>query len=81
MGIEFNGTADIVLKNETITFGQEVTLLAKVENVDVSYRLVWEANDNDERGWYTIASGSEYTFVVTPDIVEREYRVIVFAVD
>ncbi len=49
--------------------------------MDISYRLVWEANDKDERGWYTIASGPEYTFTVMPENIEREYRVVIFAVD
>jgi len=58
-----------------------VTLQAKVKNVDISYRLVWEANDDDDRGWYTIGSGSEYSFTVTPENVRRQFRVVMFAVD
>ena len=79
--VEFSGTADIVLKNDEIYYDRDVTLVAKVSGVEMSYRLVWEANDGDERGWYTIASGPEYTFTVTRDIVDREYRVVLFAVD
>ena len=79
--LEFSGTADIELKEETFSYGQTVTLRAKVTGVEISYRLVWEANDDDERGWYTIGSGPEYSFVVTPEIMEREYRVVLFAVD
>ena len=79
--VEFNGTADIVLKEKTFAYGQRVTLMAKVTNVEMSYRLVWEATDGDERGWYTIGSGSEYSFVVTEDNIDREYRVILFTVD
>lgn len=79
--LEFNGTADIELKEQSFSYGQEVTLQAKVKGVDITYRLVWEANDGDERGWYTIASGTEYSFEVKPEIIERQYRVILFAVD
>ena len=79
--VEFSGTADIVLKNDEIYYDRDVTLVAKVSGVEMSYRLVWEANDGDERGWYTIASGPDYTFTVTRDIVDREYRVVLFAVD
>ena len=50
-------------------------------DVDMSYRLVWEASDGDERGWYTVGSGPEYSFVVTPEIMDRGYRVVLFAVD
>ena len=79
--VEFNGTADIVIKDAAIYYDRDVTLVAKVSGVEMSYRLVWEANDGDERGWYTIASGPDYTFTVTRDIVDREYRVVLFAVD
>ena len=79
--VEFSGTADIVLKDDEIYYDRDVTLVAKVTGVEMSYRLVWEANDGDERGWYTIASGPDYTFTVTRDIVDREYRVVLFAVD
>ena len=79
--VEFSGTADIILKDDAIYYDHDVTLAAKVRGVEMSYRLVWEANDGDERGWYTIASGPDYTFTVTHDIVDREYRVVLFAVD
>ena len=79
--MEFNGTADIVLKESKIFIGQPVTLQAKISEVEMSYRIVWEANDGDSRGWYTIAGGPEYTFTVTEDILDREYRVVLFAVD
>ena len=79
--IEFNGTADIELREKSFRYGDEVTLVAKVQNVNMSYRLVWEANDGDGRGWYTIGSGNEYSFIVTPEIMDREYRVIIFTVD
>ena len=79
--VEFSGTADIILKEDYFSYGQTVTLVAKVTGVELSYRLVWEAFDDDERGWYTIGSGMEYTFVVTPEIMGRGYRVVLFAVD
>ena len=79
--IEFCGTADIELKNASFAYGDTVTLVAKVRNVDMSYRLVWEANDGDERGWFTVGSGSEYSFVVTPENIDRSYRVVLFTVD
>ena len=79
--VEFNGTADIVLQEKSFAYGDEVTLKAKVSGVDISYRLVWEANDGDERGWYTISSGLEYTFTVKPENIDRGYRVVLFAVD
>ena len=79
--VEFSGTADIALKEQTFAYGDEVTLKAKVSGVEITYRLVWEANDGDERGWYTISRGLEYTFTVTPENIDRGYRVVLFAVD
>ena len=79
--IEFSGTADIELLESSYSYGDTVTLVARVKDVNMSYRLVWEATDGDERGWYTIGSGSEYSFVVTPDIMDRGYRVVIFTVN
>ena len=44
------------------------------------YRLVWEANDNDDRGWFVVGSGEEYRFILDPQNVERGYRVVIIAV-
>ena len=79
--IEFSGTADIELKEAEFAYGDTVTLVAKVKDVNISYRLVWEATDDDERGWYTIGSGPEYSFVVTEENINRGYRVVLFTVD
>ena len=80
--VEFNGSADIELKNVgMISYGDEVVLQAKVQDTDLSYRLVWEANDSDDRGWYTIGRGEEFSYTLTQDNVEREYRVVLFTVD
>ena len=62
-----------------------VVLNAKVREASLSYRLVWEANDHDERGWFTVGSGDEYSYTLTRDNAEREanreYRVVMFTVD
>ena len=80
--MEFNGTAEIELKNEGyLRFGDEIKLEARVQDVNLSYRLVWEANDDDERGWYTIASGEKYSYTLTADNLDREYRVVLFSCD
>ena len=79
--VEFCGTADIELKQDSFAYGDTVTLVARVRGVEISYRMIWEANDNDSRGWYAIASGTEYSFTVTPEIMNREYRVVLFTVD
>ena len=76
--IEFTGTVDIELKNSEICYDRDVTLVARVSGADMDYRLVWEVNDGS--GWFAVASGDEYTFLLTPDIVNREYRVVLFRV-
>ncbi len=75
---EFDGSVEIELKNGEICYDRDVTLVARVSGADMDYYLVWEANDGD--GWYAIASGEEYTFLLTPDIAAREYRVVLFRV-
>ena len=80
--MEFNGTAEIELRNEGILrAGDEIRLEARVEDVNLSYRLIWEANDRDDRGWYTIASGEKYSYTLTAENVNREYRVVLFSLD
>ena len=75
---EFDGSVEIELKNGEICYDRDVTLVARVSGADMDYYLVWEANDGD--GWYAIASGEEYTFLLTPDIANREYRVVLFKI-
>ena len=87
--VEFTGSADINLKNPEAMFGEDwdgtVTLAAQVREASLSYRLVWEANDHDDRGWFTVGSGDEYSYTMTREIAEREanreYRVVMFTVD
>ena len=80
--VEFSGSADIELKNEgDLHYGDEIVLQAKVQDTDLSYRLVWEANDSDDRGWYTIGRGEEFSYTLSEENVDREYRVVLFTVD
>ena len=85
--VEFNGSADIELKSDAWDddWDGKVTLVARVQDPTLSYRLVWEANDHDSRGWFTVGSGSEYSYTLTRDNLEREanreYRVVMFTVD
>ena len=80
--LEFTGSADIVLKDGMdIYLNGEVILVAKVKNANMTYRIVWEANDNDEKGWHEVGSGEEYSYTLTLDNVDREYRAVLFATD
>ena len=87
--VEFAGSADIELANADELWNSgwdgQVTLTANVRNTNLSYRLVWEANDHDDRGWFTVGSGDKYSYTITPANLEREvareYRVVMFTVD
>jgi len=79
---EFLGTAEIRLVNKgKLGYGDEIILKADVRNMNVSYRLVWEANDNDGAGWCAVGSGEEYRFILNRENAGREYRIVVYAVD
>ena len=78
---EFSGNVEIVMKNSEIHFGGDVTLAAKVSGVEMNHRIAWEANDGDGRGWYNVGSGTEYTFTLTRENADREYRVSLFTAD
>ena len=87
--VEFSGSADIELRNAEKMFNEgwdgKVVLTAKVQDANLSYHLVWEANDHDDRGWFTVGSGTEYSYTMTRENAqreaEREYRVVMFSVD
>ena len=72
---------DELMNEGELQFGDEIRLEAKVEDVNLNYRMIWEANDDDERGWYTIASGEKYSYTLTAENVNREYRVVLFSLD
>ena len=77
--IPFSGSAEIQLKNSgTIRLGDRVTLQAVLRNVNMDCRIVWEANDSDERGWFEVGNGTEYSYTLTAENMTREYRVVLF---
>ena len=87
--VEFSGSAEIRLANAESMWKDgwdgSVTMIAVVREANLSYRLVWEANDHDDRGWFTVGSGDEYSYTLTRANAEREanreYRVVMFSVD
>lgn len=78
----FIGSAEIMLMNEgMLSYGDEIILKADVRDVNVSYRLVWEANDNDGHDWFAVGSGEEYRFILARENTAREYRVQIYTID
>ena len=77
--IPFSGSAEIRLKNSgMIRTGDRVTLQAVLQDVNMDCRVVWEANDSDERGWFEVGNGTEYSYTLTEENMTREYRVVLF---
>ena len=77
--IPFSGSAEIRLKNSgMIRTGDRVTLEAVLQDVNMDCRVVWEANDSDERGWFEVGNGTEYSYTLTEENMSREYRVVLF---
>ena len=76
---DYVGTAEIHLMNEgMLNWGDEIILKADVRDMNLSYRLIWEARDSNDRGWYTIGSGDEYRYILEPENATREYRISVY---
>ena len=77
--IPFSGSAEIRLKNSgMIRTGDRVTLQAVLQDVNMDCRVVWEATDSDERGWFEVGNGTEYSYTLTEENMTREYRVVLF---
>ena len=77
--IPFSGSAEIRLKNSgMIRTGDRVTLQAVLQDLNMDCRVVWEANDSDERGWFEVGNGTEYSYTLTEENMTREYRVVLF---
>ncbi len=72
----FTGSATIVMVEDQVYFGGQVTLKAKVEDANMEYRVVWEAKDDEREGWFEVGTGTKYVFTLTEDIVDRSYRVV-----
>ena len=77
--IPFSGSAEIRLKNTgMIQPGDQITLLAVLQDVNMDCRVVWEASNSDERGWFAVGNGMEYSYTLTAENMTWEYRVVLF---
>lgn len=71
------GTVRIILLNEgPLYYGDEVALLADVDNVEDEHTLTWQIKVEEDK-WENIAVGRTYRFILTPENANLEYRVIV----
>ena len=66
------GSFTAVYTEELGVTGEPEIMAADVTKASLNYRLVWEANDHDDRGWFTVGSGDEYSYTMTREIAERE---------
>ena len=77
--LDFTGTVDIGIKNSIIAYDRDVTLVASVSGAELpDYLMIWEASDDEGSSWQAVAAGSEYTYVLTRENVDREYRVVLY---
>lgn len=71
------GTVRILLLNEgPLYYGDEVSLLADVDNVEDEHTLTWQIKVDIDK-WESIATGRTYSFTLTPENASLEYRVVV----
>lgn len=56
-----------------VYYGDEVTLMAYVSNVEGDYSIVWE-RFSSEKGWVKVGTGTSYTFTVTQANANAEIR-------
>lgn len=71
------GTVRILLLNEgPLYYGDEVSLLADVDNIEDEHTLTWQIKVDIDK-WENIAVGRNYRFILTPENASLEYRVIV----
>ena len=72
----FSGQAGIEMVQPTVSFGDTVTLKARIEGTEQVYLIIWEANDADDRGWFEIGRGDQYEFTLTQENMNRDYRLV-----
>ena len=78
---EPQGTVKIVLLNEgPLYYGDEVALLADVDNVEDEHTLTWQIKVGVDK-WESIAVGRTYRFTLTEENAALEYRVVVDIAD
>ncbi len=75
----FEAAVKVERKGEgALYYGDRVTLTAQVSNANRMYAIRWEVNRQDDEGWKAIAgaSGADYSFALTEENVNYEYRVV-----
>ena len=74
------GSIRIRLLNQgQLYYGDSVTLVAVIENVDCEYNIVWQVLDGSE--WKDVAHGAQYTFTLTEANANLQYRVVLTTIE
>ena len=77
--LDFTGVVEIGIKNSIIAYDRDVTLVASISGAELpDYLMIWEASDDEGSSWQAVAAGSEYTYVLTRENVDREFRVVLY---
>lgn len=83
--VNCNVEIEIVNAKDTYYYGDEITFRAIVTGCEgVDYQINWEFNDNDmedEIEWEYAASGETFTFVVTEETANWQWRAAVVIAD
>lgn len=83
--VNCNVEIEIVDAKDTYYYGDEITFRAIVTGCEgVDYQINWEFNDNDmedEIEWEYAASGETFTFVVTEETANWQWRAAVVIAD
>ena len=66
----------VSLKNSgDLDYGDTITLCAHIGGKPEEYNIYWEASKNGN-SWFSVGSGSSYSFVVNEENVLYYYRVV-----
>lgn len=71
----------VSLKNSgDLDYGDTITLCAHIGEKPKEYNIYWEASKNGS-SWFSVGSGSSYSFVVNEENVLYYYRAVLEVLD
>ena len=71
----------VSLKNRAdLYYGDTITLCAHISEKPKEYNIYWEASKNGS-SWFSVGSGSSYSFVVTEENALYYYRAVLEVLD
>ncbi len=72
-----NESISIKLLNQgDIYYGDQVTLMAIVNNAESGYQISWEKYNSEDKCWVKVGSGERYSFTVTESNAASQFRAV-----